>query len=94
LAARQHTEGSIGLAFIEALDDDAYALLAARLAPFLQQPAPADAWLDAKEAAAYLGMPTSTLHKLTAERAIPFTQEGPGCKLYFKRSELDAWRER
>jgi hypothetical protein len=30
---------------------------------------------------------------LAAERAIPSEQEGPGCKLYFRRSDLDAWRQ-
>ena len=51
-----------------------------------------DGWLDAAGAARYLGIPKTALHKLTAARAIPFEQEGAGCKLYFKRSDLDAWR--
>lgn len=60
-----------------------------------QQPAPSeDGWLDAKHAAQYLGLTTSGLHKLTAARLIPFEQDGPGCRCWFKRSELDAWRER
>jgi excisionase family DNA binding protein len=92
MAARQ-PESRLGLAFIDALDDDACARLAERLAPYLAAPAPADEWLDVDRAATYLGLPKSTLHKRTAERAIPFSQDGPGCKLYFKRSALDAWRE-
>ena len=102
MAARQ-IESSIGteaasarvlaLAFVEALDDQVCARLAERLGPHLQRvPRPSDEWLDSEAAAAYLSLPRSTLHKLTAERAIPFAQEGPGCKLYFKRSELDGWR--
>jgi hypothetical protein len=51
-----------------------------------------DGWLDAKRAADYVGLSVDALQKLTADRAIPFEQEGPGCKLFFKRSELDSWR--
>jgi excisionase family DNA binding protein len=51
-----------------------------------------DSWLDAVGAAEYLAIPRSTLHKLTSAAAIPFSQDVPGGKLYFKRSALDAWR--
>jgi excisionase family DNA binding protein len=51
-----------------------------------------DRWLDTKDAAAYLGMSVSGLHKLTAARAIPFEQDGPRAKCWFRKSELDAWR--
>lgn len=57
-----------------------------------QQEPSDDGWLDTAGAAEYLGMPKTALHKLTAARIIPFEQEGAGCKLYFKRSDLDAWR--
>jgi len=50
-------------------------------------------WLTAKEAAAHLGLSVYALHKLTAARAIPFGQDGPGCKLWFRRAELDRWRQ-
>jgi excisionase family DNA binding protein len=50
------------------------------------------AWLDARGAAAYLGMHRDTLRKLAAQRAIPAHQDGPRCKLYFRRDELDEWR--
>lgn len=52
-----------------------------------------DRWLDAKSAAEHLAVPVSTLHKLSAAREVPFSQDAPGGKLYFKRSQLDAWRE-
>jgi excisionase family DNA binding protein len=52
----------------------------------------ADDWLDSRHAADYLGIHRDTLRKLAAERAIPSEQDGPGCKLYFRRSDLDAWR--
>jgi len=51
-----------------------------------------DDWFDSLHAADYLGIHRDTLRKLAAERAIPSEQDGPGCKLYFRRSDLDAWR--
>ena len=86
--------GALALALVEALDDEALVQLAARLAPYLPQPAPAveDRWMDAGEAAAYLGLSRNALHKLTAARTVPFEQDAPGGKCWFKRSELDAWR--
>jgi hypothetical protein len=85
-------------ALVASLDDPALDALADLLAPKLEQrlkPATEadDGWLDAKRAAAYLGLSVNALHKLTAERAIPFEQEGSGCKLWLKRSHLDEWRE-
>jgi excisionase family DNA binding protein len=53
---------------------------------------PADEWMDARAAAGYLGVHRDTLRKLAAERAVPVHQDGPGCKLYFNRDELDEWR--
>ncbi len=49
-------------------------------------------WLDARNAAEYLGIHRDTLRKLAAQRAIPTHQDGPRCKLYFRRDELDEWR--
>ena len=51
-----------------------------------------DEWFNSRSAAEYLGIHRDTLRKLAAERAIPTEQDGPGCKLYFRRSDLDAWR--
>jgi excisionase family DNA binding protein len=52
----------------------------------------ASQWFDARSAAEYLGMHRDTLRKLAAQRAIPAHQDGPRCKLYFNRNELDEWR--
>jgi excisionase family DNA binding protein len=52
----------------------------------------ADSWMGAPAAAEYLALTVNALHKLTAARVIPFHQDGRGCKLWFKRSELDEWR--
>jgi Helix-turn-helix domain len=87
----------LGGAIVAALDDLALDELADRLAPKLAarlvaREKPPDEWLPSSKAAAYLGLSINALHKLTAARAIPFEQEGPGCKMYFLRSELDEWR--
>jgi Helix-turn-helix domain len=66
--------------------------LAPRVAALLREDADADQWLDSGQAADYLGMTRNALHKLTSARLVPFEQDGPGCKLHFRRSELDRWR--
>ena len=81
-------------AVVAQLDDEALAELAIRLAPFLPRSAPTDhdRWLSTRDAARYLSVTPNALHKLTAARAIPFEQDGPGARCWFRRSELDAWR--
>jgi hypothetical protein len=88
---------ALGAAFIDSLDDDAIRKLIDRAWPMIAERLPAtdpapEGWLDSKGAAAYLSLSRHALHKLTAARVIPFEQEGPGCKCWFKRSDLDAWR--
>ena len=48
-----------------------------RLAPYLPAPPAAgeDRWMGTREAAEYLGISVEALHKLTASRSIPFTQD-------------------
>jgi excisionase family DNA binding protein len=89
---------NLAAAVVDALDDDALDVLAAKLAPrlvgHLPETAPAeDRWMTSREAASYLGTTLSTMWKLTAAREIPFSQDGPGCRCWFKRSHLDQWRE-
>lgn len=68
--------------------------VAARVQAHLAVRSPeASPWLTTRDAAEHLGMHPDTLRRLAAERAIPSEQDGPGCALYFRRSELDAWRE-
>ena len=86
----------LALALLDALDDDALDALAERLAPRLVErlgthKADAERWMTTREAAAYIGRSVAALHKLTAARAIPFEQECPRARCYFKRSDLDAW---
>lgn len=67
-------------------------VIAARAAELLQARSD-DRWMGAKEASTYLAVPVSSIHKLSAARAIPAEQDVAGGKLYFKRSALDTWRE-
>lgn len=69
-------------------------LVADRVAAQLVAPARqrADEWLDTRSAAEYLGIGRDSLRRLAAEGAIPTEQAGVGCKLYFRHSDLDAWR--
>jgi excisionase family DNA binding protein len=67
--------------------------LAERVAERLQvEPGVEDEWLDTRAAALHLGVHRDTIRRLAAERAFPSEQDGPGCKLFFRRSDLDAWR--
>jgi excisionase family DNA binding protein len=74
---------------LEHLADLVAERLAVRLVPHAPTP---DEWLDTRGAAEYLGVHRDTVRRLAAERAVPSEQEGVGCKLYFRRSDLDAWR--
>jgi excisionase family DNA binding protein len=82
---------------LDALIDEIAVRVVERLSgettPLLAGEATGDDWLDSRHAAEYLGVHRDTLRKLAAERAIPSEQDGPGCKLYFRRSDLDAWRQ-
>ncbi|MFL5900336.1 MAG: helix-turn-helix domain-containing protein [Solirubrobacterales bacterium] len=87
------TEGAeFSFAFPPPLLDALADRLAPRVAALLQEAADIDQWLDSGQAADYLGMTKNALHKLTSAREVPFEQDGPGCKLHFRRSELDRWR--
>lgn len=92
------SSASIARVLVEAIEDNPLALdrlaeaLAPRLVTRLHNETPTNEWLDSKEAAEHLGLTLNALHKLTAARRIPFEQDGPGCKCWFGRSELDAWR--
>lgn len=84
----------LAASLVAALDDQALQELARLLTPYLPREEPASGWLDARAAAAYLGLPSvDQVHKLTAARALPFSQEQAGAKCYFRRADLDAYRE-
>jgi excisionase family DNA binding protein len=78
-------------ALVAALDDADLAALAERLRPWMITSEP-DEWLTTAEAAAYLRVGLSTLHRLAKVGDVPAHQDVPGGKYAFRRSELDAWR--
>jgi excisionase family DNA binding protein len=65
--------------------------IAARLGPRLE-PATDNGWMTSAQAAAYLAISPDALKKLTAARSIPFSQDGPGARCFFRRADLDEWR--
>lgn len=93
LALDEEHVGAVGDQIMESLLAQFAERIAATVIARLDPPAePSAEWLDSRHAADYLGVHRDTMRKLAAERAIPFEQDGPGCKLYFRRSDLDAWR--
>jgi excisionase family DNA binding protein len=77
------------------LDPETIDALAASIAAYVAEliPEPAeDAWLDSREAAAYLAVSYATLKERSARGELPAYQDTPSGSLYFKRSELDDWR--
>ena len=53
-----------------------------------------DGWLTTAEAAEYLRVSVTTVHRLKARGELPAHQETPNGRLYFRPAELDAWRSR
>ena len=50
-------------------------------------------YLDVKAAAAYLGCTVGRVRKLVERRQVPFVQDGPGCRVYLARRDLDSWMD-
>jgi excisionase family DNA binding protein len=79
-----------------ALDDADVERIAARVADLvierLRVPVVPDEWMTTREASTYLGITPNAMHKLSSARQIPFSQDKPGGKLFFRRADLDAWR--
>lgn len=48
-------------------------------------------WQSIATAARYLDVSPERLRKLVARRAIPFHQEDVGCRISFRRRDLDDW---
>lgn len=89
------TPAATGNAVIDELLAQLADLVAAKVIDRLaSQETVADEWLDTRAASEYLGIHRDNLRRLAAERAIPAEQAGAGCKLFFRRSNLDAWRGR
>ena len=67
--------------------------LLTKIRPLLEGRADSEGWLDTKGAAAYLGISVTALHKLTSARRLEFSQTMAGAPCFFRRSDLDAYRE-
>jgi hypothetical protein len=50
-------------------------------------------WMDAKTAARYVGGQVGAVRKLVERRKISYSQEGPGCRVWIARRDLDAFME-
>jgi len=48
-------------------------------------------WMAVETAARYLDVSPQRLRKQVAQRQIPFHQEDKGCRVLFRRSDLDEW---
>lgn len=48
-------------------------------------------WMSVETAAGYLDVSPERVRKLVARREIPFSQEAPGCRVFFRRADLDKW---
>jgi excisionase family DNA binding protein len=48
-------------------------------------------WMNIDTAARYLDVTPDRLWKLKRAGRIPFVQDGPGARVFFGRSDLDAW---
>lgn len=48
-------------------------------------------WLSVESAARYLDVSPERVRKLIARRAIPHYQDGPACRIFLRRRELDEW---
>lgn len=94
IALVSSASGNCGSSILEVVIEDLAERVAtaviSRLSASENQRAPE--WLDSRKAAEYLGVHRDTLRKLAAERTIPAHQDGRGCKLFFRRSDLDHWR--
>jgi excisionase family DNA binding protein len=84
-------DGSVIDVLIDRLVDRVAAAVVARLVN--ENADRGDEWFDSAQAAEYLGLHRDTLRRLAAARAIPTEQAGRGCKLFFRRSALDEWRQ-
>lgn len=84
--------GADPLALVDDLLDRLADRVADRIIAGLGPQREQDAWLDLASAAERLGLHPDTLRKRAKAGLVPFEQDGPGCRMYFRPSDLDAWR--
>jgi hypothetical protein len=88
----KHSQQPHPLEAVDGLIDLVCDRLADRVVARLQPTPQQDAWLDLSDAAEHLGLHPDTLRKRAKAGFIPFKQDAPRCRLFFRRADLDAWR--
>jgi len=79
------------------LSDDQIETIAERVAVILSERPAADRgtstneYLSVKDAAAYTGCTVGRLRKLIERRRIPSHQEGPRCRVFLSKADLDTY---
>ncbi len=76
-------------ALLSELDDQALALLAAKLQPYLATPSAESGFIGVQAASEYLSCPTSRIYALVSVARISHHRDGT--RLLFVPRELDAW---
>jgi excisionase family DNA binding protein len=60
-----------------------------QLKTYQQEPIAKDEFLNVQQVSDLLGLALATIYTLTCRKKIPYLKKGK--KLYFKRSEIEAW---
>jgi hypothetical protein len=81
---------SVVRALLDELSSADLADLASQLQPYLTVD---DSWLNTREAASYAGCSIHALRHAARAGEVKFQQACPGGKTWFRRSEIDRWRE-
>lgn len=77
---------------VEAIAERAAEIVLARLGDGRESERWPD-WMSVETAARYLDVSPERVRKLVARREIPFSQEAKGCRVFLRRSDLDAWMD-
>ena len=81
-----------GISFaLEGLQEYIDASVDAAVARALTERDPDDHPFDSAQAAAYLGVSRRRIHDLVNEGKLPRRSDGPGCKLWFYKADLNAY---
>jgi excisionase family DNA binding protein len=84
---------SLPPAAVEVFAERAAAIVLAQLGEHDASSSEWPEWMSVETAARYLDASKERVRKLKERREIPYYQEGPGCRVFFRRSELDAWMD-
>ena len=88
------SDQQLGLVIPDAVVEAIAIAVSERLLPTLQQAGgskPWPEWMAIETAASYLDVSPQRLRKLVSRREIPFHQEDKGCRVLFRRGDLDDW---